>query len=139
MYWMRFNKNIFYTRKTNNTPLRCRILNSTGLLSKSVKLAKYHIVAWYKRWQFYCTYYKIHCFWFFKTPSALTDAGGTDVKDPKVINMDAVSVDQSKVPTDSDLDALLRDKELMIDPYNEDEVLCFTVSGKANKIHHYSM
>lgn len=83
--------------------------------------------------------YKIHCFWFFKTPSALTDAGGTDVKDPKVINMDAVSVEQSKVPTDSDLDALLRDKELMIDPYNEDEVLCFTVSGKANKIHHYSM
>lgn len=39
MYWMRFNKNIFYTCKTNNTPLRCRILNSTGLLSKSVKLA----------------------------------------------------------------------------------------------------
>lgn len=53
--------------------------------------------------------------------------------------MDAVSVDQSKVPTYSDLDALLRDKELMIDPYNEDEVFCFTVTGKANKIHHYSM
>lgn len=53
--------------------------------------------------------------------------------------MDAVSVDQSKVPTDSDLDALLRDKELMIDPYNEDEVFCFTATGKANKIHHYSM
>lgn len=37
--------------------------------------------------------------------------------------MDAVSVDQAKVPTDSDIDALLQDKELMIDPYNEDEVI----------------
>lgn len=49
MYWMRFNKNIFYICKINNMLLRCRILNSIGLLLKSVKLVKYYIVVWYKR------------------------------------------------------------------------------------------
>lgn len=36
--------------------------------------------------------------------------------------MDSVSVDQTKQPTDSDIDTLLQEKGLMIDPYNEDEV-----------------
>lgn len=69
----------------------------------------------------------------------LIDVGGIDVKDFKVINMDVVSVDQFKVLIDLDFDVFFRDKELMIDFYNEDEVFCFIVIGKVNKIYYYLM
>lgn len=69
----------------------------------------------------------------------LIDVGGIDVKDFKVINMDVVSVDQFKVLIDLDFDVFFRDKELMIDFYNEDEVFCFIVFGKVNKIYYYLM
>lgn len=65
----------------------------------------------------------------------LIDVGGIDVKDFKVINMDVVSVDQFKVLIDLDFDVFFWDKELMIDFYNEDEVFCFIVIGKVNKIY----
>lgn len=67
----------------------------------------------------------------------LIDVGGIDVKDFKVINMDVVSVDQFKVLIDLDFDVFFWDKELMIDFYNEDEVFCFIVIGKVNKIYYY--
>lgn len=69
----------------------------------------------------------------------LIDVGGIDVKDFKVINMDVVSVDQFKVLIDLDFDVFFWDKELMIDFYNEDEVFCFIVFGKVNKIYYYLM
>lgn len=69
----------------------------------------------------------------------LIDVGGIDVKDFKVINMDVVSVDQFKVLIDLDFDVFFWDKELMIDFYNEDEVFCFIVIGKVNKIYYYLM
>lgn len=69
----------------------------------------------------------------------LIDVGGIDVKDFKVINMDVVSVDQFKVLIDLDFDVFFCDKELMIDFYNEDEVFCFIVIGKVNKIYYYLM
>lgn len=69
----------------------------------------------------------------------LIDVGGIDVKDFKVINMDVVSVDQFKVLIDLDFDVFFWDKELMIDFYNEDEVFCFIVIGKINKIYYYLM
>lgn len=69
----------------------------------------------------------------------LIDVGGIDVKDFKVINMDVVSVDQFKVLIDLDFDVFFCDKELMIDFYNEDEVFCFIVFGKVNKIYYYLM
>lgn len=49
--------------------------------------------------------------------------------------MDVVSVDQFKVLIDLDFDVFFWDKELMIDFYNEDEVFCFIVIGKVNKIY----
>lgn len=69
----------------------------------------------------------------------LIDVGGIDVKDFKVINMDVVSVDQFKVLIDLDFDVFFWDKEFMIDFYNEDEVFCFIVFGKVNKIYYYLM
>lgn len=69
----------------------------------------------------------------------LIDVGGIDVKDFKVINMDVVSVDQFKVLIDLDFDVFFWDKEFMIDFYNEDEVFCFIVIGKVNKIYYYLM
>lgn len=69
----------------------------------------------------------------------LIDVGGIDVKDFKVINMDVVSVDQFKVLIDLDFDVFFWDKELMIDFYNEDEVFCFIVFSKVNKIYYYLM
>lgn len=53
--------------------------------------------------------------------------------------MDVVSVDQFKVLIDLDFDVFFWDKELMIDFYNEDEVFCFIVFGKVNKIYYYLM